>query len=103
MKYANCLGYTDVHPFEIICRINDVTIEIREMDAERNPSWKPIHVPGGFAGHCINQNDQKWIIKPNFENPIIRIRCNKKGKWMDANKNEYILSNEPRKFYDFNF
>jgi len=54
MKYANLYGYSDVHPYEVVRVISEKTIEIRAMNASRDPNWKPEIIPGGFAGHCIN-------------------------------------------------
>ena len=40
-SYANKYGYSDVYPYEIVRVISAKTIEVREMDAERDPNWKP--------------------------------------------------------------
>lgn len=68
MNYANHYGYSDVNPFEVVKVISDKTIEVREMDSEKDPSWVPNWHVGGFAGHCSNQQEQKWFIKSNAEN-----------------------------------
>jgi hypothetical protein len=99
--FANMIGYSDVEPFEIVRRISDKTIEIREMDAERDDSVKMEFIPGGFSAHCSNQHDQKWFIKSNPSNPVIRIRLGKKG-WM-GKRGRYVLDSKPIKFYDYNF
>ena len=54
MNYANHIGYSDVNPFEIIRRVSDKTLELRAMNAERDPSWNPDFVPGGFFGTVVN-------------------------------------------------
>lgn len=102
MQYANHIGYSDVNPFEIIRKISDKTIEIRAMNAERDPNWKPDFVPGGFCGTVVNQGDQRWIISSNAESPVVRIRLGKQG-WKDANGRRFQLSDKPVKFYDYNF
>ena len=81
MNYANHYGYSDVNPFEIVRRVSDKTIEIREMDAERDPEWKPEFHVGGFSAHCSNQREQRWNITSNPENRVIRIRLSKSGVW----------------------
>jgi len=98
-KFANRYGYSDVDPYEIVRWVSDKTIEVRPMDATRDPNWKPEHIPGGFAGVMINQCDQKWIITSNPSYRTWRIRLSKKG-W---NKGMFSLSDQPRKFYDYNF
>jgi len=105
MNYANEVGYSDVNPNEIIKRVSDITLEIRRMDAVRSPDWKPEIIAGGFAGHCVNNNEQKnaWIITSNTDNGTFRIRKNKQGVWKDKWGNRYFLSDKPVKKYDFNF
>ena len=100
-KFANLIGYSDVEPYEIVRRISDKTIEIREMDAERDESVKMEFHVGGFSAHCSNQRDQKWIIKSNPSNPVTRIRLGKKG-WT-GKRGRYALDDQPVKFYDYNF
>ena len=102
MNYANYLGYSDVNPFEIIRRVSDKTLEIRAMRAERDPSWKPNFIPGGFSGHVDNQRDQRWLIESDSEGAVRRIRLGKYGG-KDAHGNRYQISEKPVKFYDYNF
>jgi len=102
MNYANHIGWSDVDPYEVVRVISEKTIEIREMDAKRDDSVKLEFIPGGFSAHCSNQSDQKWFITSNPENRVIRIRLGKKG-WKDAHGRRFALSDEPVKFYDYNF
>lgn len=102
MNYANHIGYSDVNPYEITRRVSDKTLEIRAMKAERDPTWKPDFVPGGFCGTVINQHDQRWVIQSDETASIVRIRLGKKG-WKDSFGRRYQLSDEPVKFYDYNF
>ena len=78
--YANCYGYTDVNPFEIVRIVSDKTIEVREMDAKPLPWKRDFHV-GGFFGHTSNQRDQKWEITSNENAVTFRIRKSKYGQW----------------------
>jgi hypothetical protein len=102
MQYANHYGYTDVDPYEVVRRVSDITLEIREMNAVRGPSVPLQFIPGGFSAHCVNQYDQKWLISTNESAPIIRIRFGKNG-WKDKDGRRYKLSDKPVKFYDYNF
>lgn len=102
MKYANQYGYSDVEPFEVVRVISEKTIEVRAMDAEKDDSVKLEFHVGGFSAHCSNQHQQKWFITSNPNNPVIRIRLGKKG-WKDAHGRRYGLSDQPVKFYDYNF
>ena len=102
-QYANHYGYSDVNPFEVVRVISDKTIEVREMDAERDESVQLEFIPGGFSAHCVNQRDQKWDIKSNPANPVIRIRLSAKKGWQDKYGRRFRLSDQPIKFYDYNF
>lgn len=102
MNYANHLGWTDVNPYEVVKVVSEKTIEIREMDAERDLTVAMNFVAGGFSAICTNPHDQKWEIKSNPANHTIRIRYGKKG-WKDKNGRRFVLAEKPCKFYDYNF
>ena len=103
MNYANQVGYSDVYPFEVVRRISEKCIELRAMSYERHPDWKPEIAAGGFAGHCVNNQSQQWIIKSDPHGGKIKIRLHKDGRWRDANGNRYLFDEEPCRFYDYNF
>lgn len=102
LNYANHAGYSDVNPFEIVRRVSDKTIDIRAMDAQRDPLWNPEFVAGGFSAHCLNQREQRWIIQSNTANKIVRIRKTQKG-WKDSSGRRFMLADAPVKYYDYNF
>ena len=54
MQYANMYGWSDVEPFEVVRVISDKTLEVREMDGERDESVKLEFHVGGFSAHCSN-------------------------------------------------
>lgn len=103
MKFANHYGYSDVNPYEVVRVISDKTIEVREMKAERDESFKPDFVVGGFSAVCTNQCSQKWIITSDESNPVIRIRKSKNKGWQDKHGRSFDLADQPSKFYDYNF
>ena len=103
MNYANHCMYSDVDPYEVVRVISDKTIEIREMDAVEDNSVKLNWEIGGFSAICTNQGNQKWIITSNPNNPVIRIRANKRKGWADKHGRTFGLSDAPSKFYDYNF
>lgn len=100
-KYANMLMYSDIKPFEVLKHTRK-TITIRPMDYERDPNWNPVYVSGGYAGHCVNQNEQKWIITSNENNPVVRAWLHKDGFYYH-NGNRFYLSVKPVRYYDYNF
>jgi len=102
MLYANQIGFSDVTPFEVVRKISEKTLEIRAMWSELDPTWKPERIPGGFAGHCVNNSAQRWIITSNATGQIRRIRLGKHG-WRDASGAHYQLSDKPFRHWDYNF
>lgn len=101
--FANHVGYSDVNPHEIVRWVSDKTVEIRAMKAERDPSYKPEMVVGGFSAVCLNQSEQKWVITGNPKARVFRIRLHADGAWRCPNGNRYQLGVKPIKFYDYNF
>jgi len=89
MLYANQFLFSDIYPYEVVKKVSDVTMDIQEMSAELQPETDPY--------------EQKYKFSSNKENPIIRIRKNKKGVWRDKDGRKYIIGNEPRKYHDYSF
>lgn len=104
-KYANHYGYSDIEPWEVVRVISDKTLEIRVMKTEFDESARgdlKFHI-GGFAAHCSNMDAQKWIITSAGEGAYtMRIRKTKSGEWRNGSL-KFRLSDEPVKFYDYNF
>lgn len=96
-----CL-YTDIEPCTVI-RKTKTTITIRYDAAELDPEWKPEWVPGGFCGHCINQEKQKWIITddPNGREETFRWHKNDHA-YMNCAGGCKLIPGWMKK-YDFNF
>jgi hypothetical protein len=103
MQYANQIGYSDVTPYEVVRVVSEQTLEVREMSSQRDPSYKPEFIPGGFAGHCINQDDQQWVITSDPARRVVRIRRDKRGNWKDKYGNRFSLDAKPVRYYDYNF
>ena len=100
-QYANLIGYSDVKPFEIIAQTK-TTITIRDMDAVIDPDWKPVFHVGGFAAHCSNQHEQKWIITSKPDGFTMKAHLRNDGKYHSA-YGKHMISDEPECFYDYNF
>lgn len=99
-------GYSDCEPFEVVRIVSDNCVEVRALDAKQDPEWvkqMEWHA-GGFAGHLANQRDQKWIFERNENNEVIKIRWHKaRGCWGKGRYGDYVMCDEPYKFYDYNF
>jgi hypothetical protein len=100
-KYANKYLHSDVVPYEIIRRVSEKCLEVREMTAAMVKA-APLIAPGGFVGHFDNAK-QEWTIESNPEGETRRIRLGKSGDWKDAFGHRFLLSDAPCKFYDWNF
>lgn len=102
MKYANLLMYSDIRPFEVVRKVSDVTLELREMEADLSEDFTPKFVAGGFAAHCTNQLEQKYTYRSNESAPVIRARLRKDGYfWSKLGK--HWLSHSPLRYHDYNF
>lgn len=101
-KYANHIGWSDVNPYEIVRWVSEKTVEIRAMNATLDENWNGKFVSGGFSARCINQDTQRYEYSSNHSNRIIRMRLRKNGHWYSS-QGRHNISDEPYKFYDYNF
>lgn len=101
-KFLNQIGYTDITPYEVLSITpSGKTATIREMKAERDSTWSPEFVTGGFAGCCVNQHEQKWNITSDENGFVTKARLTKKGWQSSCGKHR--ASDAPCRFYDYNF
>lgn len=107
-QYANLVLHSDVEPYEVVGKISETTLEIRKMKATLDPTWKPEITPGGFAGHCHNQQSQRWLYEVDESAPIIRMRkvkpshSNRMMNWKSP-YGFHRVSDKPCKFHDYNY
>lgn len=101
-KFANNVMYSDVKPYEIVKVISEQTIEVRAMNVKRDDNFKPEFIVGGFAGHCVNQNEQQWIITSCPEAETMRLRKRKDGNFYKGSL-KFKIEDAPRYYYDYNF
>lgn len=95
--------YSDVEAWEIVKVVSDKCVEIRRMDTEHSIDHLQ-QIPGGFAGHVVNQQDQKVTYTSNPENAVIRIRRRKGSETQWGYKGaRFTLREQPYAFYDYNF
>lgn len=72
--------YSDVLPGTVVKR-TPKRCTVRYENVDKDPNWDPEFVPGGFAGHCINQEDQRWIISENPDGVVYQFFLHKSGQW----------------------
>ena len=99
--HAHVSLWSDIEPVTIIAKTK-TTLTVRYDKAERDQSWKPEFVIGGFSAHCTNNEEQRWIISedPNGSTEVFRW-----SKKMNCYKNtaDCKLFPEWKKVYDYNF
>jgi hypothetical protein len=103
-KYANFCGYTDVDPYEVVRTISPICVEVRAMSTKQIEFPKQFY-PGGFVGHFAdNRGGQKYEYTSNPDAPVFRIRWSRSNRhWQTASKMRFAMSDNPYKFYDYNF
>jgi hypothetical protein len=109
--------WTDVEPATVIKRTPSFCV-VRIDKAERDPSWQPNIIPGGFAGHCENNNQQRWVFSEDLAGRTMKFsdRGFKHTHWSSATGEtfERVWRQGPgkrglrlgagwRKFHDYNF
>ena len=92
---------SDSNPYEAI-RFSDSgkTATVRVMSAVSKKTVDAI--PGGFAGYTDNSS-QEWDITSDESGRTVTIRRHKDCIWRDTGGTRYSPSNEPTRFYDYNF
>ena len=95
--------YSDVHPCTVIKRTKKfVTVQMDNY--KLNKEIRPNIIPGGFAGHCTNNQDQKWIITANPSGIITEGYLGNDNEWYEKGSNRRtIISQGWVKFHDYNF
>ena len=95
-EHVTVCGYSDRTSYTVIRKTKsmiEIQKDFQEIDKE---NWKPEWVSGGFAGHCTNQNYQKWIVKPDPKGITKRVFAKE-----DGCLKHLIKGASP--FYDYNF
>ena len=96
-KYINQVLWSDVSPVGKIVGIKGKTkVLIQPVTAGKNLTEMQF-VVGGFAGHCTNQNEQRYEFYEEgevFETPLSNFRM-KAMFWS--------IDEAPHKYHDYNF
>jgi len=84
-------------------------VVMQKDKATLDPNFKPDIVPGGFSGHCVNQNDQTYTYEADPEGSTIKFTVRKwRGRyvWTVAGTTpdgRMQLGEGRNEFYDYNF
>ena len=97
-----CL-YSDCHAGTIV-KVTKCSITIQYDKATLDPNFKPEFVAGGFAGHCINQEDQTYTYERNPEGQKEVYRwSNKYNRYQGGGDGSIRVIKGRHEFYDYNF
>lgn len=107
--------WTDAEAYTIVKK-TPKSMTLREDKATLIPGWKPEFVAGGFAGHCVNQDEQEYTYEPNPTGAMIKISLrtwkassngDERRRWKRSGtgRNERGGNVRPgrHKFHDYNF
>lgn len=84
-----------------IIKVTKTTITIQRDKAIPNKDFKPEFEVGGFAGHCVNQDEQSYTYERNEKGTTQVFRWSKKNRRYQ--KDRIFLSKGRHEFYDYNF
>jgi hypothetical protein len=101
-RYALHIVGSDVYAFEIVHYVSGRTLDVRRLKAIPDPTWRPAMTAGGFVGHVSNDQERGFRFEIDPYQYRVRIRLTKRG-WRSAFGCHFVLSDEPREFYDSNF
>lgn len=92
--------WSDSHACTVIKR-TPKTITIQRDKAILSPDFKPEWIPGGFAAHCTNQDEQSYTYERDPGGETVTARWSeKRGGFVYLDK---IVSLGRHEFYDYNF
>lgn len=99
--HAHVCHWSDVSPVTVIKKTAQ-TMTVRFDKAERDPNWKPEWEIGGFAAHCTNNDEQKWIIEEDPNGKTEVFRWHKSSNHFENTIGETLIPGWMKK-YDYNF
>lgn len=96
--------YADSHACTVVSVSKSGKKVVLQEDNAVLDNFKPEVIPGGFVGHVVNQNEQKYIYTRDPDGREYVARMNKNGKWkITKNPSMGITFGVRHKFYDYNF
>ena len=94
--------WTDRYAATVI-KVTKCSLTVRRDRAILDPEWMPKYLPGGFSGHCFNNNEQRYIAyKPDETGSIYTFRWSEKYQSY-GRPGDITLSKGRHEFYDYNF
>jgi hypothetical protein len=72
-----------------------------QPDTATLDGWKPKIIPGGFSGHCVNNEEQRYTYEANPNAPFHRATRRKDGRFRTS-QGESVIPGRNH-FHDYNF
>lgn len=95
--------YSDAYACTVIAKTAK-TITVQRDKATLDPNFKPEFVPGGFAAHCTNQDEQSYTYERDPNGEITKCYCSeKKGRFTTGGDQSIKIGLGRHEFYDYNF
>ena len=85
-----------------VIKVTKSSVTARRDKATLNPDFKPEGIPGGFAAHCTNQDEQTYSYEPDENGTEYTFRWSRKYQRYGQPGN-LSLSKGRHEFYDYNF
>ena len=85
-----------------VTKVTKSTVTVRRDKATLNPDFKPEWIPGGFAAHCTNQDEQTYTYESDENGTEYTFRWSRKYQRYGQPGN-LSLSKGRHEFYDYNF
>lgn len=93
--------WTDRHAATVI-KVTKSSVTVQRDKATLDPNFKPEWIPGGFAAHCTNQDEQTYTYERDPNGEIYTFRwSNRYGQY--GQPGNLTLHKGRREFYDYNF
>lgn len=93
--------YSDRHAGTIV-KVTKRFVTVRRDKATLDSSFKPEIIPGGFCGHCINQDEQSYTYEPDENGELTTVYWSKKYNQYGLPGN-LQLGKGRHEFFDYNF
>ena len=93
------------HSDRVACTVARVTPSGNTLylqpDIATPDGWRPEFIPGGFAGHCVNNDSQSYTYEADPAAPLYRATRRKDGRFRTSNGEPVIPGRHH--FRDHNF
>jgi len=98
-KYFTEVYFSEQRPWKEVKRTR-TTVTLAAVYVDRDPAFEPHMIPGGFCGHCDNQQDQTWLFREISPIEHLTIRMTNTG-W--KYKGQKFFEDKATYFMDWNF